>query len=102
MHVFRHYCRTKFFGSLNKSLGAEEKCDIQSTPFGWLILLDVKLKLSHCLLRELCSRWVERSHGFAVKSTLVLFIVLDVFLGIGLKVVGEKIDLAKTIFFLRV
>nr|XP_007158034.1 hypothetical protein PHAVU_002G118600g [Phaseolus vulgaris]ESW30028.1 hypothetical protein PHAVU_002G118600g [Phaseolus vulgaris] len=95
MQVFRHYCRPKFLGSLNKTLSAEEKFIIESTPFGWLIVLDGKLKLSRCLLRELCSRWVERSHGFVVSSRVVPFSLLDVCLGIGLRVVGDKFDLEK-------
>jgi len=95
MQVFRHYCRPKFLESLNKILSAEEKCIIQSTPFGWLIVLDGKLKVIRCLLRELCCRWVERSHGFVVSSTVVPFTMLDVCLGIGLRVVGDKFDLAK-------
>jgi len=96
MQVFRHYCRPKFLGSLNKTLSAEEKFIIQSTPFGWLIVLDGNLKLSRCLLRELCTRWVERSHGFLVSSRVVPFSLLDVCLGIGLRVVGDKFDLEKT------
>ena len=94
--MFRNYCKPKVLGCLNKSLSVEEKCVIQSTPFGWLILLDGKLKLSRILLRVLCSRWVEKSQDFAVRSTFIPFILLDVCLGLGLKVVGEKIDLTKT------
>jgi len=82
-------------GSLNKTLSGEEKFIIQSTPFGWLIVLDGNLKLSHFLLRELCTRWVERSHGFVVSSNVVPFTLLDVCLGIGLRVVGDKFDLEK-------
>jgi len=49
-----------------------------------------------CLLRELCTRWEERSHGFVVSSRVVPFTVLDVCLGICLRVVGDNFDLAKT------
>ena len=59
-------------------------------------MLDGNLKLSCCLLRELCTRWVERSHGFGVSSTAVPFTLLDVCLGIGLRVVGDKLDFEKT------
>jgi len=83
-------------GSLNKILSVEENFIIQSTPFGWLIVLDGNLKLSRYLLRELCSRWVERSHGFVVSSRVVPFTLLDVCLGIGLRVVGDKLNLEKT------
>jgi len=86
----------KFLGSFNKTLSAEEQFIIQSTLFGWLIVSDGNLKLSRYLLRELCTRWVERSHGFVVSSTVVPFTLLDVFLGIGLRVVGDKFDLDKT------
>ena len=96
MQVFRHYCRPNFLGSLNKTLSDEEKFIIQSTPFCWLIVLDGNLKLSRCLLRELCTRWVERSHGFVVSSTVVPFTLLDVCLVIGLRVVGDKFDLENT------
>jgi len=82
--------------SLNKTLSAEEKFIMHSTPFGWLIVLDGNLKLSRYLLRELCTRWVERSHGFVVSSRVVPFTLLDACLGIGLRVVGNKFDLEKT------
>ena len=94
--MFRHYRKPEFLGNLNKSLSVEEKFLIHSTPFGWLILLDGKLKLSHNLLRDLCSRWVEKSHNFAISSTHVPFTMLDGCLDIGLRVVGEKIGLAET------
>ena len=48
-----------------------------------------------CSFSTLCNRWMERSDGFVVRSTLFLFTVLDVCLGIGLRVVGEKLNLAK-------
>jgi len=36
---FRHSCRTKFIGSLNKKLTKDEKSFIQATSFGWLVKL---------------------------------------------------------------
>ena len=39
---------------------------------------------------------MERSHGFVVSSRVVSFTLLDVCLGIGLRVIGDKFDLQKT------
>ena len=45
---------------------------------------------------------MERSHGFVVSSRVVPFSLLDVCLGIGLRVVGDKFDLKKQKTIVRV
>ncbi|XP_068488704.1 uncharacterized protein [Phaseolus vulgaris] len=93
--VFRNYCRTTFLGVVNKRLTDEQKSFIQSTPFAWVMLLGDKVKMSRTLLRELCSRWVERRQSFLIRCEVVPLSLVDVCLGLGLRVVGEKIDLHK-------
>ena len=61
---FRHSCRTKLIGSLNKKLTEEQKSFICGTPFGWLVELKESVKISRNLLSPLISRWVERLGGF--------------------------------------
>ena len=77
-------------GVVNKSLTHEHKSLIQSTQFAWLTLLGDKVKLSQTLLRELCSRWVERRQSFVIRFEVVSLSLLDVCLGLGLIGVGEK------------
>ena len=61
---FRHSCRTKLIGSLNKKLTDEQKSFIRGTPFGWMVELKESVKISRNLLTLLISRWVERLGGF--------------------------------------
>jgi len=60
---FRHSCRTKLIGSLNRKLTDEQKSFIRGTPFGWMV--ELKESVTY----------------------------LDVCIGLGLRVVGENIDL---------
>jgi len=61
-----------------------------------------KIKLSRELLSKLCNAWVERKHRFEIHCQFVSFSLLDVCLGIGLRVVGTKIYLRKTIIISRI
>jgi len=49
--------------------------------------------ISKNLLSSLISRWDERLGGFDMSLEVVGFTLLDVCLGLGLRVVCEKIDL---------
>lgn len=51
--------------------------------------------MSASLLRELCSRLLERRGGFQVRSVFIPFTKLDVYLGLGLRVDGERFELFK-------
>lgn len=42
----------------------------------------------------LCYKWVERRGGFVVGREVVEFNLLDVFLGLDLRLLGKKIDLS--------
>ncbi|XP_027927656.1 uncharacterized protein LOC114184548 [Vigna unguiculata] len=55
--------------------------------------LKESLKISRNLLNELVNVWVERRGGFALNKEIVRFSLLDVCLGLGLRVVGTKLDL---------
>jgi len=90
---FCHCCKAKFIGALNEKLTVAQKEYIASTPFWWFTMLKQSLKISRNVLSHLCSRWVERRGGFDVGGEVVEFSLLDVCLGLGLRMVGEKIDL---------
>jgi len=92
---FRHSCRTKFIGSLNKKLTNDQKSFIEATPFAWLVELKESVKISRNLLSMLISRWTERLRGFDMGTKVVAFSLLDVCLGLGLRVVGQNIDLTR-------
>jgi len=51
------------------------------------------MKISRNVLSLLCYKWVERMSGFDVGGQVVEFNLLDVYLGLELRVLGEKIDL---------
>jgi len=90
---FRHCCKAKCIGALNEKLIVPQKEYIASTPFWWFPMLKQSLKISRTVLSQLCIKWVERRGGFDVGGEVVDFSLLDVCLGLGLTVVGEKIDL---------
>ncbi|XP_027932997.1 uncharacterized protein LOC114188629 [Vigna unguiculata] len=90
---YGHCCKAKFIGALNEKLTVAQKEYIASTPFWWFAMLKQSLKISRNVLSHLCCRWVERRGGFDVGGAVVEFSLLDVCLGLGLRVVGEKIDL---------
>ncbi|QCD92776.1 hypothetical protein DEO72_LG5g845 [Vigna unguiculata] len=90
---FRHCCKVKFIGALNEKLTVAQNEYIASIPFWWFPMLKQSLKISRNVLSQLCIKWVERRGGFDVGGEVVDFSLLDVCLGLGLRVVGEKIDL---------
>jgi len=55
-------------------------------------LLHEKVKISQKLLCELSNVWVESRGGFMLNSKFVAFKLLDVCVGLGLRVYGDKID----------
>ena len=95
LDFFRHSCRTKFIVSLNKKLTNDQKSFIEATPFAWLVKLKEFVKISRNLLSLLISRWVERLGQFDMGTKVVACSLLDVCLGLGLRVVGQNIDLTQ-------
>ncbi|XP_052723828.1 uncharacterized protein LOC128193765 [Vigna angularis] len=91
----RHSCRTKYLAHVNTLLTDVQKTLIQTTPFAWLLSIDVDAKMSRTLLLELCSRWSERRGGFEVRSVFIPFTKLDLCLGLGVRVNGEMFKLFK-------
>lgn len=89
----RHFCKTKYLVVVNNMLTDEQKSCIAATPFGWLMFLNRNVKISRTLLSQLSFRWVESRGAFKIRSVFVPFSLLDVCLGLGLRVVGEKVDL---------
>jgi len=89
----RHSCETKYLASINNQLTAEQKLFIEGTCFRWLTMLKEPTKLSRNLLSKLCSRWDEKSVCFQIRSQSVRFSLLDVCVGLGLRVVGPKFNL---------
>jgi len=71
----------------------EQKQCIQGTPFWWFVLLHERVKISRKLLFELSNVWVESRGGFIINSEFVTFKLLDVCVGLGLRVYGDIIDL---------
>jgi len=69
---FRHSCRTKFIGSLNKKLTNYQKSFIEATPFAWLVELKESVKIFRNILSLLISRWVERLGGLTWVQNLLL------------------------------
>jgi hypothetical protein len=70
-----------------------QKARIEATPFKWLMRLPKKLKICGILLDELVKRWNERRGGFLIEGRLIRFTPLDVCFALGLRIVGEKVDL---------
>ena len=91
---FRHFCKAKYVRSLNEKLSLKQRESIARTPFWWFMSLNHSVKISRNLLSVLCYRWVERRGDFAIGREVVEFILLDVCLGLGLRVLGEKIDIS--------
>ena len=71
----------------------EQKQCIQQTPFWWFVFLHERVKISRNLLCELSNVWVESRGGFMINSEFVSFKLLDVCVGLGLRVYGDRIDL---------
>ena len=71
----------------------EQKQCIEGTLFSWFTLLHERVKINRKLLSELCNVWVESRRGFIIDSKVVAFMLLDVCLGLGLRVCGDRIDL---------
>jgi len=80
---------------VNKMLTDDQKASIKATPFGWLVMIDSGLKISMRVVKELSCRFVEKYCGFHIRSDVVSFSLIDVCVGIGLRIVGEKVDLEK-------
>ncbi|XP_027922913.1 protein MAINTENANCE OF MERISTEMS-like [Vigna unguiculata] len=95
--LFCHFCKTKFVGAINNRLSVQQKNYIQGTPFWWFPMVTDSVKISRKLLSLLCYNWVERRGGFRIGGQVVEFNLLDVCLGLGLRVLGERIDLNETI-----
>jgi len=66
---------------------------IEGTPFGWFTILKRSVKFSRKLLTSLISLWVERRGGYLISNKVVRLSLLDVYLGLGLRVHGESINL---------
>jgi len=45
-------------------LTTQQKNCIEGTPFGWFMLLSDNVKISRRVLKELCTRWVEKKGWF--------------------------------------
>jgi len=56
-------------------------------------VLTHKVKISRKVLKELCTRWIERRGGFLIRFVFVPLSLLDVSVGLGLGVSGEDIEL---------
>ncbi|QCD86775.1 hypothetical protein DEO72_LG3g1301 [Vigna unguiculata] len=95
--LFGHFCKTKFIGAINNRLSVQQKNYIEGTPFWWFPMVTDSVKISRKLLSLLCYNWVERRGGFRIGGQVVEFNLLDVCLGLGLRVLGERIDLNETI-----
>jgi len=89
----RHFYYTKYLGAVNTMLTMQQDNCIQETPFGWFTLLTHKVKISRRVLKELCARWVEKRGGFFIRSEFVPFSLLDVCVGLDLRVSGVDVEL---------
>jgi len=58
-------------------------------------MIGKNLKMSKRVVRELSCRFVEKNCGFEIRSQVVSFKLIDVCIGIGLRIAGEKVDLEK-------
>lgn len=88
----RHVLETKALVQINENLTNLQRMRLQMTPFKWIVELKERVQISGVLLRELVSRWDERSAGFRVRSRVVPFTTLDVCFGLGLPIVGEPVS----------
>jgi len=95
--LFRHCCKAKFINLVNDRLSVQQKEYIAGTPFWWFTMLNDSVKISKNLLSHLCYKWIESRSDFDVGGQVVEFNLLDVCLGLGLRVLGERIDLNETI-----
>ena len=80
---------------MNNILSDEHKAWIKSTPFGWLLTVDKELQMRRMLVKELCFKFVEKDCGFKIGFEVVSFTLLDVCVGLGLRVCGQKVDIEK-------
>jgi len=71
----------------------DHKACIKATPFGWLVMINKDMRISRRVVRELSCRFVEKNCGFQIRSDVVLFSLIDVCIGIGLRITGEKVVL---------
>jgi len=58
-------------------------------------MIDKELKISKRVVRKLSIRYVEKDCGFKIRSDVVSFSLIDVCVGIGLRIGGEQVDLQK-------
>jgi len=75
------------------NLTNEQKICLSKTPFAWMMKLECNLKMTRDLLKELCGRWDETRGGFLVNSEFVSLSLLDVCLGLGLRIRGTRVDM---------
>jgi len=60
-------------------------------------MLNDSIKISRNLLNHLCYKWIERMGDFDVGGQVVEFNLLNVCLGLGLRVLGVRIYLNETV-----
>jgi len=56
-------------------------------------MVDKDLQMRRMLVKELCCRFVEKKCSFEIRSEFVSFTLLDVCVGIGLRIGGENVIL---------
>jgi len=78
----RHCCRTKYLVKMNNILTDDHKACIKGTPFGWLFIVDKELQ-------------IEKECGFEIGYEVVSFTLLDICVGLGLRICRQKVDLEK-------
>ncbi|KAJ1427574.1 hypothetical protein SESBI_09458 [Sesbania bispinosa] len=86
----RNACELKFLTKVNNELTTVQRDRIEGTPFGWTVELPVDIQICGPFLLELALRWCERCGGFRISSAIVPFTPLDVYVVLGLRIVGEK------------
>jgi len=58
-------------------------------------MIDKELKISRKVIRELSIRYVEKDCSFKIRSDVISFSLIDVCVGLGLRIGGEQVDLEK-------
>ena len=64
-------------------------------PFGWLLTVDRELQMRRILVKELCFIFIEKDCGFEIGSKVVSLTLLDICVGLGLRICGQKVDIEK-------
>ena len=85
----RHTVQTEYIVEMNRRLTSFQRERIQQTLFKWIAEVEDIMQISTTVLRELLSRWNGSKQSFMFREKLVPLSLMDICVGLGLRVGGK-------------